>query len=315
MTAASLALVQNPSQLHHEVHGHPERPQRVTAILERIGDDAGLRDVPWLHPDPSTPELALLVHEPDTVRRVEEMSRRGGGWFDADTYCTPTSYAVALDAVACAARAARAVTGGEALSAFAVVRPPGHHATATRPMGFCLFNNAASAVRVAQLGGARRVAVIDVDVHHGNGTQAIFNDDRTVLYCSLHQYPFYPGTGSENERGGDHADGFTVNVPLPAGTDGAAWLDRFDNEIVPAVDAFEPDLFVVSAGYDAHAHDPLAELQLESDTYAEIAQRVQRMSAQHAGGRSVWLLEGGYDLAALSASVAAQLAVLAGAAA
>ena len=307
---APLALVQNPSQPQHEVPGHPERPQRVTAILERIRDDAGLRDVPWLDPDPSTPELALLVHEPDTVRGVEEMSRRGGGWFDPDTYCTPESYSVALDAGACAARAARAVTGGEALSAFAVVRPPGHHATALRPMGFCLFNNAAIAVRVAQLGGARRVAVIDVDVHHGNGTQAIFNDDRTVLYCSLHQYPFYPGTGSENERGGGDAGGFTVNVPLPAGTDGAAWLDRFDQQLVPAVDAFEPDLLVVSAGYDAHAHDPLAELQLGTDTYVAIAERVQRLAAQHAGGRSVWLLEGGYDLAALSESVAGQLTAL-----
>ena len=305
-----LALVQNPSQVLHRAQGHPERPDRVTAILQRVADDPLLGDIPWLEPDPATPELAELVHEPEMVRGVERVSSAGGGWFDQDTYCTADSYAVALDAVACAARAARAVTSGEALSVFAVVRPPGHHATATRPMGFCLFNNAAVAVRVAQLGGARRVAVLDVDVHHGNGTQAIFEDDPTVLYCSLHQYPFYPGSGAAAERGSGDASGFTINVPLPAGADGPTWLRRFDEAVVPAVDAFQPDLILASAGYDAHARDPLAELFLDDATYAAIAERVVAMATRHTGGRSVWLLEGGYDLDALRASVSAQLSVL-----
>ena len=305
-----LALVQNASQVLHVAAGHPERPERVTAILNRIEDDALLRDVPWLQPDPATPELALLVHEPEMVRRVEHMSRSGGGWFDADTYCTPDSYAIALEAAACAARAARAVAGGEAQSVFAVVRPPGHHATSDRPMGFCLFNNAAIAVRIAQLAGTQRVAVLDVDVHHGNGTQEIFDDDRTVLYCSLHQYPFYPGTGAAAERGGADAEGYTINVPLPAGTDAATWLRRFDEVVTPAVDQFEPDLIVVSAGYDAHAQDPLAELALDEAAYSAIAERVLALATRHCGGRSVWLMEGGYDLKALSASVTAQLSVL-----
>lgn len=309
---APLALVQNPSQGLHAASGHPERPDRVTAILERLGDDPAFRDVPWLQPDPAARELALLVHEPDEVRGVELMSLRGGGWFDADTYCGAGSYGVALDAVACAARAARAVMGGEARSVFAVVRPPGHHATAERPMGFCLFNNAAVAVRVAQLAGAPRVAVIDVDVHHGNGTQDIFDDDPSVLYCSLHQYPFYPGTGAAGERGHGDGTGRTVNVPLPAGTDGATWLRRFDESVAPEVDAFAPDLVVVSAGYDAHAADPLAELQLDTDTYGAMAERVASLASRHSLGRSVWLLEGGYDLRAVSDSVAAQLTVLAG---
>jgi acetoin utilization deacetylase AcuC-like enzyme len=308
---APLALVQNPSQVHHEAAGHPERSDRVTAILERIDADPELRSCPSLDADESTPELALLVHEPDMVRRVEAVSRRGGGWFDADTYCTPDSYDVALDAVAGAARAARAVVAGEALSVFAMVRPPGHHATAFRPMGFCLFNNAAVAVRVGQLGGARRVAVVDFDVHHGNGTEDIFANDRSVLYCSLHQFPFYPGTGAEDDRGGEGAPGFTVNVPLSAGTDGAEWLSRFDDRVVPAIDEFQPDLIVVSAGYDAHARDPLAQLMLDDDTYVAIAERVVALAQRHARGRSVWLLEGGYDLEAISGAVAAQLHVLA----
>ena len=307
-----VALVQNPSQVLHAAAGHPERPERVTAILNSIEDDALLRDVPWLEPDPATPELALLVHEPEMVRRVQHMSRSGGGWFDADTYCTPDSYVTALDAAAGAARAARAVAGGEAVSAFAVVRPPGHHATSDRPMGFCLFNNAAIAVRIAQLAGTQRVAVLDVDVHHGNGTQEIFDDDCTVLYCSLHQYPFYPGTGAAGERGEADAEGYTINVPLPAGTDGATWLRRFDQVVTPAVDEFQPDLIVVSAGYDAHVRDPLAELLLDGAAYSAIAERVVALAMRHSGGKSVWLLEGGYDLEALSASATAQLSVLSG---
>ncbi|MBV8527949.1 MAG: histone deacetylase [Candidatus Dormibacteraeota bacterium] len=305
-----LALARNSSQAQHYASGHPERPDRVLAILRRIASDPALRDIPWLEPDRGNAELALLVHEPEMVLAVQEMSRRGGGWFDADTYCNGESYAVALDAAACAARAARAVMSDEAVSAFAVVRPPGHHATADRPMGFCLFNNAAVAVRVAQLAGARRVAVVDVDVHHGNGTQAIFDDDRSVLYCSLHQYPFWPGTGAAGEHGGVNAPGCTLNVPLDAGTDGATWLSRFDELVTPAVDNFEPDLILVSAGYDAHARDPLAELLLDDAAYAAIAERVVALAARNTGGRSVWLLEGGYDLDALSASVAAQLSVL-----
>ena len=177
-------------------------------------------------------------------------------------------------------------------------------------MGFCLFNNAAIAVRHARLRGIARVAVIDIDVHHGNGTQDIFWDDGTVLYTSLHQYPFYPFTGAAAERGSGAGDGLTVNVALRAGTDGVAWLRAFDERVAPAVDTFAPELLVVSAGFDAHAADPLAGLLLDESTYRGAAERIRALAARHAQGRSVWLLEGGYDLRALSASVAACLRVL-----
>ena len=232
-----LALIRNDDQFEHAHDGHPERPDRVIAILDGIAADPELAALPWLEAPNGRRELPLLVHADDEVRRVEGMSVRGGGWFDADTYATEHSYAVALNAAGCASRAATALINGEALSAFAVVRPPGHHATPYLPMGFCLFNNAAIAVRAAQRAGARRIAIVDIDVHHGNGTQDIFYSDPAVLYTSLHQFPWYPGTGRAEERGDPGASGTTVNVPVGPGTDGRRWLELFDEIVAPAVDS------------------------------------------------------------------------------
>jgi acetoin utilization deacetylase AcuC-like enzyme len=306
-----LALIRNDDQALHASAGHPERPDRVRAILDGIAADEQLATLPWLDAPEGKRTLPELVHLDDEIRRVEGLAVKGGGWFDPDTYCTEESYVVALNAAACAARAAAALMEGEALSAFAVIRPPGHHATPKLPMGFCLFNNAAIAVRTAQRAGAARVAIIDIDVHHGNGSQDIFYDDASVLYTSLHQFPWYPGTGHASDRGDPGAAGTTVNVPVPPGTDGTRWLELFDEVVIPEVTAFGADLLVVSAGFDAHRDDPLAELRLEDETYAAVAERVRTLAEAQCEGRSLWLLEGGYDLRAIAASVAGCLHVLA----
>jgi acetoin utilization deacetylase AcuC-like enzyme len=234
------------------------------------------------------------------------MAQRGGGWFDGDTFCGPGSHAAALRSVGAALAAVDAVCDGRSDHAFSISRPPGHHATAGTAMGFCIFNNVAIAARHAQLRGTKRIAIIDIDVHHGNGTEEIFWDDPSVLYTSLHQSPLYPGTGHASAHGGPGALGLNINVPLPSGTSGDEWLARFESSVVPAVVAFEPELVLVSAGYDAHAADPLATLQLTAATYAALASRVRALCAE-AGSGSVWVLEGGYDLEALGESVVATL--------
>jgi acetoin utilization deacetylase AcuC-like enzyme len=246
------------------------------------------------------------VHTASHVAAIRDLAGRGGGWIDADTYCCPGTYAAALGSVGAALAAVDAVGGGRARHAFSVARPPGHHAGAGTAMGFCLFNGCAIAVRHAQRRGAERVAVVDIDVHHGNGTQEIFWDDAGVLYTSLHQWPLFPGTGEASARGGPRARGLTLNVPLPAGTTGEGWLARLDADILPAVSRFRPEIIVVSAGYDAHEADPLASLRLSTGTYGLAALRLRDLCAG-AGIGSVWLLEGGYDLPALGESVAATL--------
>jgi acetoin utilization deacetylase AcuC-like enzyme len=270
-----------------------------------------LRDLPRLGAEAVDDDELLRVHDAAHLAHVAALCAAGGGHFDADTYATAASDIAARVAAGGAVRAVEAVVTGEFDASFAVLRPPGHHATVNRAMGFCLYNNVAVAVQHARHAlGVGHVAIVDIDVHHGNGSEATFWNDPEVLYTSLHQYPFYPGTGAAGDRGGPQASGLTVNVPLPAGTDGASWLDAFDEAVLPPLRAFEPELVVVSCGFDAHRDDPLAELLLDTQTYAAIAERLVALGALPSGAHTAWVLEGGYDLEALAESTQAVLEVL-----
>ena len=302
----SVILISTGPVPEHAAPGHPERPDRVAAILDHIAGQDDLASLPRLDPTEADPAAIALVHTPAHAGAVLAMAQRGGGWFDGDTFCGPGSHAAALRSVGAALVAVDAVCDGRSDHAFSISRPPGHHASAGTAMGFCIFNNVAIAARHAQLRGRKRIAIVDIDVHHGNGTEEIFWNDRSVLYTSLHQSPLYPGTGHASAHGGPEALGLNINVPLPSGTSGDEWLARFESSVLPAVIGFQPEMVLVSAGFDAHRADPLATLELTAATYAALASRLRDLCAQTGTG-SVWVLEGGYDLEALAESVAATL--------
>lgn len=289
----------------HASPAHPERPARRDAAAEGVREGAGgrLMEPPF---DAATDEEISRVHDPEYLELLAEADRRGGGWLDADTYLVPGSLAAARLAAGAALRAASGVTASSAELAFAAVRPPGHHASAARGSGFCLLNNVAIAVAgLRDSGDARRIAIIDWDVHHGDGTQEIFDADPELCYASTHQFPFYPGTGLPRERGAGEAHGTKRNHPLAAGDGDAAFVGAWRDELLPAVEAFAPEAIVVSAGYDAHRADPLAGLEVSEDGYAEVSRLVGALSRRLGLPGVALVLEGGYDLDALRASVAA----------
>ncbi len=293
---------------HDPGPGHPERVARLGAVSEGVHaadvDDA-LIELPTRVA--SRPELER-VHDAALLDRVERLSAAGGGMLDADTVASSGSWDAAVRAAGAGLAAVDALERGEASAAFLGLRPPGHHATAHVPMGFCLLNNVAvTAAALAERGD--RVAIIDYDAHHGNGTQDIFWTDPRVMYVSLHQWPLYPGTGRLDDCGAGAGLGTTCNVPLPAGTTGDVYLRAFDRVIEPLIEHFAPNWVLVSAGYDAHRADPLTDLALSAGDYGALASRAVALAPP---GRVVVFLEGGYDLDALRASVAATLPPLLG---
>lgn len=307
----TVAIVEDGRHVAHVSAGHPERPDRVEAIRRALASDPVLAALPRLPIAAAGDEALLRVHSAEHLGRVAALCAAGGGRFDADTYATADSDTCARISAGGSMAALESVVSGARDAAFAVLRPPGHHATASRAMGFCLYNNVAVAIEhVRAERGVGRVAIVDIDVHHGNGSEETYWNDPGVLYTSLHQHPLYPGTGAAADRGGPEAPGLTVNVPVAAGTEATAWLDHFDSSVMPALRSFEPELIVVSCGFDAHRDDPLAELCLETDTYAQVADRLVSLNELAPAPRTAWILEGGYDLDALAGSTRAVLGVL-----
>jgi acetoin utilization deacetylase AcuC-like enzyme len=289
----------------HRTSAHPERPERRGAVAAGVRDAVrdALIEAPF---EPATDDEILAVHDRAYLDLLEEADRRGGGWLDPDTYIAPDSLRVARLAAGATLRAAVGVATGGAEVAFAVVRPPGHHARAERGSGFCLLNNVAiAAAGLRRLGHARRIAIVDWDVHHGDGTQEIFESDADLCYASTHQFPFYPGTGQAGDRGTGAAVGTKHNHPLSAGDGDEAFVAAWRDELLPAVEAFAPHAILVSAGYDAHRADPLAELQVTDDAFADVSRLVGALSRRLGLPGVALTLEGGYDLDALRASAAA----------
>jgi acetoin utilization deacetylase AcuC-like enzyme len=299
--------------LEHDEPSHPENARRLRAITELL-DRSGIRDeLRTLTIKPATEQQIGAVHHRRLIEHLQMMAYEGGGWLNPDTYLTGDSWNVAEHAAGAAISAIEAVMGGEVANAFALVRPPGHHATPTKAMGFCLVNNVAVAAQHAlDALGVRRIAIVDWDTHHGNGTQDCFYDDGRVLYCSSHTWGIFPGTGDWREMGEGAGAGATLNVPMLPYADDAGFERVYDEVIVPAVARFAPELILVSAGYDSHWADPLAPMNASVAGYAGLAQKVYNLAADVCSGRLVCVLEGGYNLQALAAGVLATLRVLQG---
>jgi len=309
---APVALVFHDDCLKHDNGpGHPERPDRLLAIRRRLAERGLLDRLLLLQPDEAPLDSLALVHDRAYIEAIRRACERAPVRLDPDTGVSPGSWRAALLSAGGALQACDAVLAGKARSAFVCTRPPGHHAEAGRAMGFCLFNNIAVAARHLQRAhGLGRILIVDWDVHHGNGTQHMFESDPTVFYFSTHQFPFYPGTGSARETGSGRGAGFTLNYPMPAGSGDAEYIEVFQSVLCPEIDRVQPEAILISAGFDAHRDDPLAGMSLTEKGYAALTSILREAAGRHCDGRIISLLEGGYDLQALAASVEAHLLAL-----
>jgi acetoin utilization deacetylase AcuC-like enzyme len=295
--AGGTAIVLDERMLAHDPgRGHPERPARLRVLLDTVGKARGLVH---LGARPATEDEIALVHAPRLVERTAATAGQPHVQLDPDTATSPGSYEAARLAAGSLLVACDAVLAGEVHNGFALVRPPGHHAERDRSMGFCLFNNVAVAARALRARGLERVLIVDWDLHHGNGTQHLFEDDPDVLYVSTHQFPFYPGTGDADEVGRGPGAGRTLNLPFPAGFGDAEYVHAFGELVVPILRQFAPDFVLLSAGFDCDHRDPLGGMLVTPVGFGAMARACVDLAGETAGGRVVAVLEGGYDLAAL----------------
>ncbi len=304
------AIIRSTIFLKHDTGDHPERAARIIAVDCALEKHRLLGNRPSIACTSASDEHILRVHTPQLLSRLESIAASGGAWLDSDTVVRPESVEVARMAAGGAINAVDAIVDGRIDRGFVIARPPGHHATAGQAMGFCLLNTVAIAAAHAVDRGLERVAIIDWDVHHGNGTQDIFYGRSDVMYCSLHQSPFYPGTGSRDEVGSGAGAGATVNVPLPAGSTDGPFLAAFQEAIAPAIDRFRPQLLLVSAGYDAHVEDPIGSMMLTDEGFRTLMENTISLAERHCSGRLLAVLEGGYHSPTLARCVTDAIGLL-----
>jgi acetoin utilization deacetylase AcuC-like enzyme len=302
----SLIVVSSERFAEHQTPpGHPESPERAN-VMDAVAGEWRRRGGEVVAPREATREHLLRVHDAEYLRQIAETAGAAMA-LDPDTYTSPETFEIARLAAGACVDAVERVMSGRHARAFALVRPPGHHAERSRAMGFCFYNNVAIAAAHAMTLGAGKVAIVDYDVHHGNGTQHIFDRDPAVLYCSVHQYPYYPGTGAASEVGEGEGAGLTVNVPLEAGATDDDYHLVFDEIVNPVVRRFEPDLILVSAGFDAHERDPLGGMRVTTPAFGAMTMALRRLAEECCQGRMVAVTEGGYDLRAFRDSLVAAL--------
>ena len=308
-------LITAPIYLEHETGpGHPERPSRVSTALARLMESGLADDLEVTLPGAAPMEALTRIHPRAHLQSLEDAILSGARSIsEPDLGVSLKSWEAALSSTAAGLLAADKIMAGEWRNAMCLVRPPGHHAEAEQAMGYCLINNAAVAARHLQAThGLERVAILDFDVHHGNGTQHLFEEDPSVFFASLHQWPLYPGTGEATERGIGDGEGATMNIPLPAGSDNARYLRELEEHVLPAIEAHRPQALILSAGFDAHERDPLGSMKITTEGYGELTTLILDLADKCCEGRVISLLEGGYDLDGLADSVVAHTAKLRG---